>query len=314
MLTAILQACAGLALLFYGGEYLVRGAVAIAHKFGMSSLSIGLTVVAFATSAPELAVSVSAALDGAPEIAVGNVVGSNIANIGLILGLSAVISPLLVENKVLRIDAPIMLGAACIMCLFLADDAVNRLEGLLLGAGLVAYILYTLWDARAHPEPTEEDVEVTGALTAKPIYYDAFLFILGLGMLIGGGRLLVTGAVQAALLLDISQAVIGLTVVAVGTSLPELATTLVAARKGYGDMAVGNIVGSNIFNTFGILGITSLVHPPHAGVIGWPDMVTLILLSGVVMMFMRTHYKVDRREGLLMLAGYAAYTGWLVIS
>lgn len=314
MLTAILQTCAGLALLFFGGEFLVRGAVALAHKLGMSSLSIGLTVVAFATSAPELAVSVSAALDGATEIAIGNVVGSNIANIALILGVAALISPMCVEHKVLRIDSPIMLAAVLIMCLMMVDDLVNRLEGVLLIACLVAYIVYTLRDARAHPEPSEEDVVVTGTSMAKPAWFDTLVFLTGLAMLVGGGRILVTGVVQVAVILDISQAVIGLTVVAVGTSLPELATTLVAARKGYGDMAIGNIVGSNIFNIFGILGITAITEPLEGGAIGLADMGTLILFSALVVLFMSTRNQVDRREGIALLTGYVIYTGWLVLS
>lgn len=313
MIIASLQTIAGLALLFFGGEFLVRGAVAIAHKLGMSSLSIGLTIVAFATSAPELAVSLSAALDGASEISVANVVGSNIANIGLILALAALIKPLKVVNKVLRIDSPIMLGAVFLMCLTLADGYVSRLEGALLSVGLVAYVLYTLWNARAHPDPSEEDVEVTGAPVEKPLLYDLFLFLLGLAMLVGGGKTLVIGVIVIAQLMEISQAVIGLTIVAVGTSLPELATTVVAARKGYGDMAIGNIIGSNIFNIFGILGITAVVRPLQADAIDWPDLGTLILFSLLVVLFMFSRNRVDRKEGAALLTGYVLYTAWLVV-
>lgn len=313
MIIASLQTIAGLALLFFGGEFLVRGAVAIAHKLGMSSLSIGLTIVAFATSAPELAVSLSAALDGASEISVANVVGSNIANIGLILALAALIKPLKVVNKVLRIDSPIMLGAVLLMCLTLADGYVSRLEGALLSVGLVAYVLYTLWNARAHPDPSEEDVEVTGAPVEKPLLYDLFLFLLGLAMLVGGGKTLVIGVIVIAQLMEISQAVIGLTIVAVGTSLPELATTVVAARKGYGDMAIGNIIGSNIFNIFGILGITAVVRPLQADAIDWPDLGTLILFSLLVVLFMFSRNRVDRKEGAALLTGYVLYTAWLVV-
>ncbi len=314
MLTAILFTCTGLALLFFGGELLVRGAVAIAHKFGMSSLSIGLTIVAFATSAPELAVSVSAALDGAPEISIGNVVGSNIANIALILGLAAVISPMLVEHKVLRIDTPIMLVAVIIMCVFMLDELVDSKEGMILVACLVAYIGYTLRNAKGRKEPYEEDVEVTGASMAKPVVVDLLMLIAGLAMLVGGGNVMVTSVVTIVEILDISQAVIGLTVVAVGTSLPELATTLVAARKGYGDMAIGNIVGSNIFNILGILGITAITEPLEGGAIDLVDMGTLTLFSVLVVLFMFSRKQVDRKEGVALLAGYILYTVWLVIS
>jgi len=188
MLIPILQMCAGLVMLFLGGKMLVRGAVAFAHKCGMSALSIGLTMVAFATSAPELAVSVSAALDGASAIAVGNVVGSNFANIGLILALSALIQPMVVENKVLKVDASIMLGCAALMCVFLVDSCISRVEGILLSAGIVAYIPFTLWHARRHPEPTTDDLDVSGATMAKPLYVDILLFLAGLAILVGGGK------------------------------------------------------------------------------------------------------------------------------
>ena len=196
MLIPILQMCAGLVMLFLGGKMLVRGAVAFAHKCGMSALSIGLTMVAFATSAPELAVSVSAALDGASAIAVGNVVGSNFANIGLILALSALIQPMVVENKVLKVDASIMLGCAAVMCVFLVDSCISRVEGILLSAGIVAYIPFTLWHARRHPEPTTDDLDVSGATMAKPLYVDILLFLAGLAILVGGGKV---RSVQSAL-------------------------------------------------------------------------------------------------------------------
>jgi cation:H+ antiporter len=313
MLIPVLQTIAGLLLLFFGGESLVRGAVAIAHKFGMSSLSIGLTIVAFATSAPELAVSMSAALDGAADIAIGNVVGSNIANIGLILALSALLHPLAVDKKIIRIDVPIMLVAVLIMCLFMVNDSVSRAEGLMLGTGLVVYLVFTLWHARRHPDPSQANTEVTGAPTTKPFSIQILFFMAGLLMLVGGGKILVTGVVTIATLMDISQAVIGLTVVAIGTSLPELATSLIAALKGYGGMAIGNIIGSNIFNIFGILGITAMTQPLQTGGIGWSDMGTLVLFSLVMAVFLYTKNLLDRKEGGVLLAGYLLYTGWLVI-
>lgn len=313
MLIPVLQMTAGLVMLFFGGETLVRGAVAFAHKCGMSALSIGLTIVAFATSAPELAVSVSAALDGASAIAVGNVVGSNIANIGLILAISALIQPMMVENKVLKVDASIMLGCVALMCVMLLDSYISRTEGVFLTAGIAGYVLFTLWDARQHPEPSNEDIDVTGASMAKPLYVDILLFLSGLAVLIGGGKILVLGAITIAEQLNISQAVIGLTIIAVGTSLPELATSVIAALRGYSSMAIGNIIGSNIFNTLGILGVTSLVQPLDAGAIGWADLGTMALISVAMMLFLVTRNLLDRKEGALLLLAYTAYTAWLAV-
>lgn len=312
MLISVLQALAGLVLLFIGGECLVRGAVAIAHKFGMSSLSIGLTIVAFATSSPELAVSLSAALDGAAEISIGNVVGSNIANIGLILALSAVIHPMTVDAKINRIDTPIMLAAVVIMSLMLWNGNASRLEGFLLCAGLVLYLTFTLWHARVYPE-LADDSDMGNLPISHPILFQVIIFVLGLLMLVFGGQLLVTGAVAIATMLDISQAVIGLTVIAVGTSLPELATTLIATMRGYGGMAIGNIVGSNIFNIFGILGLTAAIQPLQTGDIGWPDLLFMTLISLVMAVFMFTRNLLNRAEGSILFIGYVLYTGWLIV-
>lgn len=313
MLTPFLQILAGLVMLFFGGETLVRGAVAFAHKCGMSALSIGLTIVAFATSAPELAVSISAALDGASEIAVGNVVGSNIANIGLILAISALIKPIVVEAKVLKVDASIMLGCVALICLFLRDGFISLVEGLLLTAGIVGYVVFTLWDARRHPDPTEDDLDVTGASMAKPLYYDALIFLVGLAVLIAGGKILVLGAISIAEQLNISQAVIGLTIVAIGTSLPELATSVIAAMRGYGSMAIGNIIGSNIFNTLGILGVTAMIRPLDAGAIDWPDLGTMAFISLAMVLFLSTRNLLDRKEGGMLLVIYFGYTAWLAM-
>lgn len=244
---------AGLAGLFFGGEYLVRGASVLARKFGLSPMVIGLTVVGFGTSAPELLVSVQAALAGEPGIAIGNVMGSNIANILLILGVSAVIAPLVIPARRLWRDLAIMLVASAALWPVLADGAVTRVDGMLLVAGLVGFLALALLTG-GNPE----DVEVSAD---EPAWKAWAQTLGGLVVLVIGARLLVTSASEIARGFGISEAVIGLTVVAVGTSLPELATSAIAALRRQTDIAVGNVVGSNIFNILGILGATALIAP-----------------------------------------------------
>lgn len=310
---ALLQAIAGLCILYFGGETLLRGAVALASRFGLSSLAIGLTVVAFGTSAPELAVSLNAALNNASDIALGNVIGSNIANLGLILGLSAVISPLLVQAKIIRLDAPIMLASVLLFAVFLLDNQIGRLEGIILITGLLAYIAFTFIQARKEPEVIQEEFLQGVPQTRGRLTIDLGLVILGLGLLILGGKLLVLAAVTIALQLGMSEAVIGLTIVALGTSLPELTATLVAARRGYGDIAIGNIIGSNIFNMLGILGITTLVTPLESGNILWGDILCMTLLSLLTYLFLFTLGKLERSEGVILVLMYCSYTFWLII-
>ena len=310
---ALLQAIAGLCILYFGGETLVRGAVALASRFGLSSLAIGLTVVAFGTSAPELAVSLNAALNNASDIALGNVIGSNIANLGLILGLSAVISPLLVQAKIIRLDAPIMLASVLLFAVFLLDNQIGRLEGIILSTGLLAYIAFTFIQARKEPEVIQEEFLQGVPQTRGRLTIDLGLVILGLGLLILGGKLLVLAAVTIALQLGMSEAVIGLTIVALGTSLPELTATLVAARRGYGNIAIGNIIGSNIFNMLGILGITTLVTPLESGNILWGDILCMTLLSLLTYLFLFTRGKLERSEGVILVLMYCSYTFWLII-
>ena len=310
---ALLQAIAGLCILYFGGETLLRGAVALASRFGLSSLAIGLTVVAFGTSAPELAISLNAALNNASDIALGNVIGSNIANLGLILGLSAVISPLLVQAKIIRLDAPIMLASVLLFAVFLLDNQIGRLEGIILSTGLLAYIAFTFIQARKEPEVIQEEFLQGVPKTRGRLTIDLGLVILGLGLLILGGKLLVLAAVTIALQLGMSEAVIGLTIVALGTSLPELTATLVAARRGYGNIAIGNIIGSNIFNMLGILGITTLVTPLESGNILWGDILCMTLLSLLTYLFLFTLGKLERSEGVILVLMYCSYTFWLII-
>ncbi|MGE0484595.1 MAG: calcium/sodium antiporter [Gammaproteobacteria bacterium] len=305
------QALLGLVLLYFGGEWLVRGAAALAARTGISPLAIGLTVVAFGTSAPELVVSLQAALGGASDIAVGNVVGSNIANIGLILGIAALIRPLEVHVNVLRIDSPLMLAASVLMVALLVDGTVGRGDGLVLGLALLAYIGFTLWQSRR--ETAENQAEFAAGIPADHGSMAHHLLLVGAGLaaLVGGGKALVGAAVAIATALGVSQAVIGLTIVAVGTSLPELAASIVAALRGQGDIALGNVIGSNLFNILGILGVTAMVSPLPRGEVGWDTLGVMLLFALAVWPLALTGQRLVRGEGAALIGAYGAYIGWL---
>lgn len=310
-MTSVAMVAGGLAVLFLGGEALVRGASSLAARMRVSPLVIGLTVVAFGTSAPELAVSVEAALDGVSDIAVGNVIGSNIANIGLILGCAALVRPAQVQARILELDAPLMVGASLLLVWLLIDDTLSRPEGVVLVIALLAWIGFTAYEARREPEAVQQEF-ASGARRTSGSLVSVLFVIGGLVALVAGGRLLVQGAIAIAHEAGVSPAVIGLTVVAVGTSLPEFATTVIAGLRGRGDIAVGNVIGSNLFNVLGIAGATAIVTPLRASEIGWPTMVVFVGLAVLVMPLLLTRHRLGRFEGAGLLGVYAAYVAWLV--
>ncbi|MCA3441002.1 MAG: calcium/sodium antiporter [Rhodobacter sp.] len=289
----------GLLGLFFGGEYLVRGASSIARSYRISPMVIGLTIVGFGTSAPELLVSVQAALAGQPAIAIGNVLGSNIANILLILGISAVIAPLILPVRKLWRDLGFMLLATAVIWAMLLDGDITRLDGVLLLAGLIVFVAVAFLTGKAEPDD---------ALPLPPVWQAALMTLGGLVVLVIGARLLVDSATTIARTYGISEAVIGLTIVAVGTSLPELATSVVAALRKQTEIAVGNIVGSNIFNIFGILGLTAVIAPipaearfvsidmPWAAAAAIGLTVVAALMGGL-----------PRIAGVVLLAAYGGY-------
>jgi cation:H+ antiporter len=304
---------AGLALLYFGGEWLVRGASALAARLGISALAIGLTVVAFGTSAPELVVSLGAAFSGANDISVGNVVGSNIANVALILGLAAMIRPMSVHAKIVRIDAPILIVASMLLVAVLSDGTATRIEGTGLIAGLVAYTWFTFWEAQREL-PTVRDELASAAPEALPgVARASALVAIALALLVGGGHLLVVSAIDLATELGLSQATIGLTIVSVGTSLPELTTSIIASLRRQGDIAIGNIVGSNLFNILGILGVTAAVHPLSLGAITAIDLGVMVGLACALALLVSTRLRLGRFEGGALLAAFVAYTSWLLI-
>ena len=313
MLTSLGFLAAGLAALFLGGEMLVRGAASLGRHVGLSPLVSGLTIVAFGTSAPELAVSLQAAMSGIAGLAVGNVVGSNICNIALILGMTALIRPPRVEAKLIRLDVPIMIACSIVLAVLLLDAQISRIEGAALTIGLAIYIAYTIIAARDASRRVER--EFAEALPAAPCSppVSALLLVVGLGALIFGSDLFVDGAAGLAESFGVPPAIVGLSIVAIGTSLPEIATTVVAAIRGHPDMAVGNIVGSNIFNLLGILGITSLVHPVAQGAVTGIDIGVMIVVAMLVLPLMFTGARINRWEGTLMLGIYAAYLARLAI-
>jgi len=297
----------GIGLLYIGGELLVSFASSLALRFNLSPLVIGLTVVAFGTSAPELAATLSAALSGSPTIAAANVIGSNIANLGLILGLCVLILPIAVSTKsILRRETPIMLLASFIALAFFANSSLNRLEGGILLSLLIGYIIWML------KSPKEAQAQSEETIKPSPLWLSIIGIIAGLILLVLGAQALVEGASTVARAFGIPERVIGLTLIAVGTSLPELASSLIAVFKRQTDMVLGNLIGSNIFNLLGILGISSLVTPlelPFAAI--RLDLLVMIAFALLSFIFLATRKKIVRWEGLSLLLAYSIYVVYL---
>jgi cation:H+ antiporter len=311
----LLYLALGLVLLYFGAEGLVRGSSSLALRLGLSPLLIGLTVVAFGTSSPEFVVSLKAGLAGQGDISVGNVVGSNICNIGLILGLSALITPIAISSQIIRVDTPVMIAVTVLGVFFLADGSLSRVEGGVLLGLLVVYILFSIRLARKSKNDAmaaEFDQEVK--TSPRGMWFDLLMVVGGLLILVLGARLLVDGAVQIARAFGWSEALIGLTIVAVGTSLPELATSLLAALKKEADIAVGNIIGSNIFNLLGILGFTALLQPLNAAGLSSLDLGVMLAFALILWPFAYQQQRISRWEAIILMLGYAGYVGWLVRS
>ncbi len=314
MMGPTLSVIAGLALLVVGGELLVRGATSISTLLRVSPAVIGLTVVAMGTSMPELVVSVQAALDAKPEIALSNAVGSNIFNIAFILGLAALISPLRVAGRSVRFEWPVMVLAACQLHLLARDGQLDRLEGAALLAAMLAFLVYVVWVAR-HAANPEEHKQFEASQNRPLGEHGIRAWILsvaalgaGVGLLAFGGSVLVAGAAELALDLGLSARVIGLTVVAAGTSLPELVTSVIASVRGRDDIAVTNVLGSNIFNVLGILGVTALIDPLPANPVSVAtDDWWMIGVSALLFPLMISNYRISRVEGGILLATFGLY-------
>ncbi len=312
-LQIVLYILGGIGGLFIGAEGLVRGSSSLAISFGISPLVVGLTVVAFATSSPELVVSIKAAIDGNPGIVVGNVVGSNICNIALILGVAALISPMQVKTQVIKREIPLMIFISFVFLLVLIDGSISRWEGAIFVIGIIAYIILSYMYVRKDKDDAEIVKEFEKGLRTKPynIWQSILLIIGGLALLIIGSKLFIDGAIETAVKLGVSQAVIGLTIVALGTSLPELITSIVASFRNENDIAIGNIVGSNVFNILSILGISSLINPISNSGVTIIDLAIMMFFTILILPLCRSGFKLRRWEGALLFAGYIAYMIYL---
>lgn len=307
----------GLVLLVAGAEVLVKGASRLAVGFRISPLVIGLTVVAFGTSAPEMAVSAGAALSGQGDIALGNVLGSNIFNVLFILGLSALIAPLVVSRQLIRLDVPLMICASLLVMLLSVNGLLGRLEGLLLMALIVAYTVFLVVSSRNASRAASEAEELDVPTTAGSVPLNLLFVVGGLVMLVLGARWLVDGAVAMAASLGISERVIGLTIVAAGTSLPEVATSVIASLRGHRDIAVGNVVGSNLFNLLAVLGLASFLAPQGIAVSAEVlrfDMLIMLAVAIACLPIFFSGLRINRWEGLLFLGYYVIYTLHLILS
>lgn len=298
----------GVTLVLWGADRLTEGASSLARRMNVPEMIIGLTIVAAGTSAPELFVSLVSALKGTPDMAVGNVVGSNTMNAMLIVGCAAAVAPMVISRSTVRKDIPFAIGATLLLMALTYDGSLSWVDGIILLAGFAAFMVYTLRQAKAGS--SEEGTTATNMKTGKAVLY----LIGGLAGLVVGSNVFVDHASNLAFSLGISEAVVGLTVVAGGTSLPELATSVVAARKGQSAIAIGNVIGSNVFNILMILGLTGVICPLEIEGITLVDQAVMLVSIVLVWLFSRTRYTVERWEGVLLVCGYAAYLAWLIIS
>jgi len=313
---SILLFITGLLFLTFGAELLVKGASRIALSLKISPLVIGLTVVAFGTSAPELAVSINSSLTGQQSITIGNVVGSNIFNILFILGISALILPLTASKQLLRLDVPVMIILSLLVLLLSVNGSLNRIEGILLAAGLVTYTTFLIMKSRREWVQASADSESSQSKFNNPVI-NSLLVVMGLGLLILGSKWFLDGAISIAQALGLSELIIGLTIVAAGTSMPEVVTSVLAALRSERDIAVGNVVGSNIFNVLGVLGISAIIAPSGLEIsesfIRF-DIPVMIAVALACLPVFFTGGVISRGEGVLLLGYYIAYTLFLILA
>ena len=309
----------GFVLLYFGAEWLVKGSSSLARSLGVTPIVIGLTVVAFGTSAPELVVSLISSIQGKSMIAVGNVVGSNICNIALVLGLSAVFQPIKSDPTVVRRDIPIMLAISVYLLLLTLNSNLGRIEGATLFAGIITYTFFNYYLAKKETTGAaeiESELEEIGFIASKP--KQILLIVAGIVGVVGGAQIVVDNAVKIMTILGVDEKFIGLTIVAFGTSLPELATSVVAALRGEMDISIGNLVGSNVFNIMSVIGVAALVRPiPIPGGFFesglWIDYLVMMFTSFLPWLMMRKDYTVKRSDGIILLLCYVGYLTYLII-
>ena len=306
MLIDIILIVLGVVLVLTGADRLTEGASALARKMNIPEIIIGLTIVAAGTSAPELFVSLVSALKGTPDLAVGNVVGSNTMNAMLIVGCAAMVAPMVISRSTVKKDIPFSVGASMLLILLAFDSFMSRIDGIILLIGFAVFMAYTLLQAK------KGQAEETGEIKQINPWLSTLYVVLGLAMLVAGSNLFVDSASSVAYALDVSEGVVGLTVVAGGTSLPELATSVVAARKGQSAIAIGNVIGSNVFNILLILGLTATISPLQIEGITTIDMAVMLLSVALVWLFSFTKFTVERWEGAVLLGGYLVYLVFLI--
>lgn len=302
---SIVNILVGIVIILWGADKFTDGASSIARRLNVPQIVIGLTIVAFGTSMPEFCVSLTSALKGSADIAVGNIVGSNVFNALLIVGCAAVVSPMLIQKNTVKKDVPFALVSSIVLAVMCYDSVLSRFEAVILLIGFVLFMVYTLHIARkGEAEASEQKVYST-------LWSLAFI-VVGLGCLIVGSQLFVNGATEIAQKLHVSEAVIGLTIVAGGTSLPELATSVVSARKGQSGIAIGNVIGSNVFNILMILGLTGVITPLHTVGLTSIDMIMLVVSMLLVWGMSYTKYLIERWEGAVLILVYGGYLAWLI--
>ena len=307
MLLDVVLIVVGVALVLFGADRLTEGASALARRMNVPEIIIGLTIVAAGTSAPELFVSLVSALKGTPDLAVGNVVGSNTMNAMLIVGCAAMVAPMTISRSTVKKDIPFSVGASVLLILLAVDSFLGRVDGIILLLGFAVFMAYTLMQAKTG---STDEVQAE----TSPVWRNIVYLVGGLLGLVLGSNLFVDSASSVAYALDISEGVVGLTVVAGGTSLPELATSVVAARKGQSAIAIGNVIGSNVFNILLILGLTATISPMEIEGITTIDMAVMLISVALVWMFSFTRYTVERWEGAVLVGGYLVYLCWLISS
>ena len=300
-------------MLYFGANWFVNGSVTIAKKLRISQLVIGLTIVAFGTSSPELAVNVSAALNGISDVVMGNIIGSNIVNIGLILGLSAIVSPLLVKKVTIKKEVPIMIGVSVALILMSIDGVLTLIDGIVLVAGVLVFTFFSYKSSKKEETDLEEIPAGLKLEKTNVVPKSILLLGIGLSLLTVGAFLTIDNAVILAKTIGITERIIGLTLVAVGTSLPELTTSIIAAKKGHFDLSVGNIIGSNIFNILAILGISATIIDISIADEMFRDYYVMLAFSLILIPIMRTGFVISRLEGILLATGYVLYVGFLLL-
>ena len=326
MLLDIVLIVIGVAMVLYGADRLTEGASALARRMNIPEIIIGLTIVAAGTSAPELFVSLVSALKGTPDLAVGNVVGSNTMNCMLIVGCAAMVAPMTISRSTVKKDIPFSVGASVLLMLLALNSFLGRWDGIILLISFAVFMAYTLSQAKKgqaegqteedHGDGSDDPISEGNGITQNrphdPVWKNVLFLLGGLLLLVGGSNLFVDSASSVAASLGVSEGVVGLTVVAGGTSLPELATSVVAARKGQSAIAIGNVIGSNVFNILLILGLTATISPLAIVGITTIDMAVMLLSVALVWLFSFTRFTVERWEGALLVGGYLVYLGWLI--